>query len=308
MPADDTSTHLSAPHLPITDANKHRRRANLPTDRYLDFDKPMLGVIWVKDNEPHAQVTLYPHEDMRIRLSDHKVALAEVGFEKGKGPICVYSEDARRQAGWYTCNWDTPIRVHKVGDVLMLTYGHVNEMLDFTTVGHFCVLIVSFPPIKHLLSTTPIVSYCLRFPSTTMSTSSKNDGSLRKQILAQREAEEVQIHAQEQQLSKLAVDLWVRGFQRMDEQLPATSASERPDEIARDNGIPKLHVQGHQEEGSYHLYDWMMTTFSEDPAAWVRFRRPTMESAFEHYCHTRLDLRAKNGDWVWDEEIPELVD
>jgi hypothetical protein len=93
-----------------------------------------------QDNEPHAQVTLYPREDMRIRLSDHKLALAEVGFEKGKGPICVYAEDARRQSGWYTCTWDTPLRVNKVGDVLMLTYGHVNEMLDFCTVGHHCVV------------------------------------------------------------------------------------------------------------------------------------------------------------------------
>ncbi|KAJ7907142.1 hypothetical protein B0H13DRAFT_2332638 [Mycena leptocephala] len=232
MPADDTSTNLSTPHLPITDANKHRHRTNLPTDRYLDFDKPMTTNPMLRSRCTRAKTCAFV-------------------FPTTKSP------SLRRL----------------------------------------------YQPVAMLLHTTSS-----RFPSTTMSTSSQNDGSLRKQILAQREAEEVQIHAQEQRLSKLAVDLWVRGFQRMDEQLPATSASERPDEIARDNGIPKLHVQGHQEEGSYHLYDWMMTTFSEDPAAWVRFRRPTMESAFEHYCHTRLDLRAKNGDWVWDEEIPELVD
>ncbi|KAJ6513749.1 hypothetical protein C8R47DRAFT_1064452 [Mycena vitilis] len=118
--------HLDTSHssctAPRTEENKTRRRADLPMDVYLDFDKPMLGLVWAKasnipsrcsalilvgcalqDNETAAQVSLYPREDMQIRLSDHKVALAEVGLEQGNGDICVYAENVEHPGSrcWY---------------------------------------------------------------------------------------------------------------------------------------------------------------------------------------------------------------
>ncbi|KAJ7503601.1 hypothetical protein B0H11DRAFT_2222227 [Mycena galericulata] len=77
------STSYIHPSTLDTEANQERRRAGLPMDRYQDFDKPVLVVIWTKArisvDEAPVQVPVYPCEDMHIRLSDHKVA--EVGVD-----------------------------------------------------------------------------------------------------------------------------------------------------------------------------------------------------------------------------------
>ncbi|KAJ7637412.1 hypothetical protein DFH06DRAFT_1139025 [Mycena polygramma] len=113
MPNQDIHPSRFNGVLPNTEANLIRRRSNFPKDRYLDFDKPMLGLVWIKDGEPAAQVTLYPREDMRVRLSDHKVALAAAGFEQGTGAIAVYMEGIGEARGWHACTWDTPVRRHE---------------------------------------------------------------------------------------------------------------------------------------------------------------------------------------------------
>ncbi|KAJ7615717.1 hypothetical protein DFH06DRAFT_1129540 [Mycena polygramma] len=138
--------HLDTSHCsctaPRTEENKTRRRADLPMDVYLDFDKPMLGLVWAKDNETAAQVSLYPREDMRIRLSDHKVALAEVGLEQGNGNISIYAENVEHPGSrcWYKCTWDTPLRVQRTGDVIMICYNGIPRLKDFQTLATFALM------------------------------------------------------------------------------------------------------------------------------------------------------------------------
>lgn len=143
-------------YRPYTAANRLRREAQLPNDKYLDFDKPILGLIWLKvtnhnparacvgltapqDGQTPSQVPLYPREDMRVRLSDHKVALAEVGFEEGSDAIEVYYDDRTHNgSGWYRCTWDTPLRVGRAGDVILISYMLVKDTKDFNLFLSFC--------------------------------------------------------------------------------------------------------------------------------------------------------------------------
>ncbi|KAJ6535036.1 hypothetical protein B0H19DRAFT_1080439 [Mycena capillaripes] len=131
MSTSQASASIASQDGPRTEANRTRRRANLPRDKLLDFDKPMLGLVWVKvticprtvarmglmvcqEGQTAAQVPLYPREDMRVRLSDHKIALAEVGLEQGNGGIEVYHQDSMGNGpGWFQCSWDTPLLVSK---------------------------------------------------------------------------------------------------------------------------------------------------------------------------------------------------
>ncbi|KAJ7616284.1 hypothetical protein DFH06DRAFT_1145555 [Mycena polygramma] len=138
MPNQDIHPSRFNGVLPNTEANLIRRRSNFPKDRYLDFDKPMLGLVWIKDGEPAAQVTLYPREDMRVRLSDHKVALAAAGFEQGTGAIAVYMEGIGEARGWHACTWDTPVRVRKTGDTILITYERIKDWKDIDTLSNFC--------------------------------------------------------------------------------------------------------------------------------------------------------------------------
>ncbi|KAJ7663593.1 hypothetical protein B0H17DRAFT_1144000 [Mycena rosella] len=90
-----------------------RRRADHSNDELLDFGTQILGMLWLEDNAEPLQVILYPREDLRVRLSDHKIALGAAGFEKGPKGIQVYVRDPLRnggQGGWLDCNWETPLR------------------------------------------------------------------------------------------------------------------------------------------------------------------------------------------------------
>lgn len=85
---------------------------------------------------------VYPREDLRVRLSDHKIALSKVGFEKGNTSIQVYIRDSLEEGGqghWWECTWDTPLRVHNTGDAIMLCYEDVEELKDFMTLEPFLV-------------------------------------------------------------------------------------------------------------------------------------------------------------------------
>ncbi|KAJ6524119.1 hypothetical protein DFH09DRAFT_1329645 [Mycena vulgaris] len=66
-----------------TQMSRWRLQADHPSDALLDFDTPILAMIWISDTAKPVQVIIYPREDLRVRLSDHKVALGAVAFEKG---------------------------------------------------------------------------------------------------------------------------------------------------------------------------------------------------------------------------------
>ncbi|KAJ7131486.1 hypothetical protein C8R43DRAFT_956989 [Mycena crocata] len=117
-----------------TEASKARRRCDYPKDDWLDFDTQILAVIWMADYMDPIQVTLYPREDLRVRLSDHKPGLAAAGFEKGRLGMQVYVPDSPRDGatgGWLDCTWDTPIRVHAAGDAIMICFDDVKHLKDF---------------------------------------------------------------------------------------------------------------------------------------------------------------------------------
>ncbi|KAJ7982901.1 hypothetical protein DFH06DRAFT_1122949 [Mycena polygramma] len=127
---DTSHCHCTAPR---TEANKTRRRAGLPIDVYLDFDKPMLGLVWAKWPCTRA---------MRIRLSDHKVALAEVGLEQGNGDISIYAQNVEYPGSqcWYKCTWDTPLRVQRTGDIIMICYDGIPRLKDFQRLATFALM------------------------------------------------------------------------------------------------------------------------------------------------------------------------
>ncbi|KAJ7652182.1 hypothetical protein DFH06DRAFT_1331397 [Mycena polygramma] len=70
----------------------------MPSDSVLDFDTPITTMIWLTNGEGPVQLITYPREDLRVRLSDHKTALAEVGLEQ---------EDAPMPYRWYLGRGDT---------------------------------------------------------------------------------------------------------------------------------------------------------------------------------------------------------
>ncbi|KAJ7238316.1 hypothetical protein B0H12DRAFT_1075306 [Mycena haematopus] len=121
-----------------TAASKSRRGRNYPNDFKLDFDTQILALFWFEDGTAPGQVTVYPRDDLRVRLSDHKIALAEGGFEMSDREIMVYvrlidggCRECSGGWGWADCGWDTPLRVHSAGDAILLSYADVTDLKDF---------------------------------------------------------------------------------------------------------------------------------------------------------------------------------
>ncbi|KAJ6530083.1 hypothetical protein B0H19DRAFT_1082493 [Mycena capillaripes] len=134
MPRIPSSRQISSRTLAPyreTAESKARRRRNYPNDCYLDFDTQILAMFWTKDGAVPGQVTVYPRDDLRVRLSDHKIALAEAGFEMNDRGIHVFvpaitnmdggCADCACAWGWAECGWDTPLRVHATGDAILLS-------------------------------------------------------------------------------------------------------------------------------------------------------------------------------------------
>ncbi|KAJ7934698.1 hypothetical protein B0H13DRAFT_1854994 [Mycena leptocephala] len=108
---------LRPPPLRQTEASKARRRREYPMDDHLDFNTQILVMLWLKDDENPLKLVLYPREDLRVRLSDYKVVLAEAGLEQTDLKLHVYVADSRGvQGAWIRCAWDAPLRVHGAGD------------------------------------------------------------------------------------------------------------------------------------------------------------------------------------------------
>lgn len=90
-------------------------------------------LIYFQDGRPPAQLTVYPREDLRVFLSDHKIALAEVGFEQQdvKEPARYYQALGPRPGAWWRCTWNTPLRVRGRGDTILLADSRVDDHKDF---------------------------------------------------------------------------------------------------------------------------------------------------------------------------------
>ncbi|KAJ7690531.1 hypothetical protein B0H17DRAFT_1201652 [Mycena rosella] len=107
----------------FTEAGQDRRRANYLEDRMLDFSTPITGMLWLEDGAQPKQVILYPREDLRVRLEDNLMVLNEVGLleddDAGPQRFCL---DAHTGIGaWWSCLWDTPLKVCGPGDTLLLS-------------------------------------------------------------------------------------------------------------------------------------------------------------------------------------------
>ncbi|KAJ7252243.1 hypothetical protein C8J57DRAFT_1520082 [Mycena rebaudengoi] len=121
---------LPTPHF--TASSAMRCRMNHPRDDELDFETPITAMIWIEDDQVPLQISLYPREDMRVRLSDHRVALAAAGFKEIEGK-CVqhFVRKGNGRGVWTECAWDTPLRVFAVGDALLLSHEDVESLQDF---------------------------------------------------------------------------------------------------------------------------------------------------------------------------------
>ncbi|KAJ7443165.1 hypothetical protein FB451DRAFT_1190286 [Mycena latifolia] len=133
MPKVETLVASHRSSLRTTESAKRRRYADHPADTHLDFDIQITVMIWL-------EVVLYPREDLRVRLCDHKIVLAEVGLEQQhvQRPERHYRDDDVGK--WWPCAWDTPLKVSGPGDTILLAVlirrrkEHASDfLLDFGT-------------------------------------------------------------------------------------------------------------------------------------------------------------------------------
>ncbi|KAF8143246.1 hypothetical protein K438DRAFT_1876473 [Mycena galopus ATCC 62051] len=115
-----------------TRASAERRLFNWPSDTMLDFDTPITTLLWLRNDEVPIQLVLYPRDDLRVRLSDHQIALRTVGFEEQNIPRPRrYYCDHEDGPTWVRCSWDTPLRVAGPGDTILLKHKDVDSERDF---------------------------------------------------------------------------------------------------------------------------------------------------------------------------------
>ncbi|KAF8183521.1 hypothetical protein K438DRAFT_1766810 [Mycena galopus ATCC 62051] len=103
-----------------TQESRTRRLRNYPNDSLLDFDTPISVVVWYENNTAPGQVTIYPRDDLRVRLGDHDIAFGDIGFDMDDRRIMVYVSDRGCQScgggwAWVQCGWDTPLRTPNSG-------------------------------------------------------------------------------------------------------------------------------------------------------------------------------------------------
>ncbi|KAJ7073386.1 hypothetical protein B0H15DRAFT_963739 [Mycena belliarum] len=128
-----TSSHRWSPlGRRASEVSRGRRGLAAPTDKYLDFDTQITTMIWLADNTDPVQTVLYPREDLRVRLSDHKLELAGIGLEIAAQeflPARFYRETGAGR--WWTCGWNTPLKVCAPGDTILLVASGVSDLKDF---------------------------------------------------------------------------------------------------------------------------------------------------------------------------------
>ncbi|KAJ7453633.1 hypothetical protein B0H11DRAFT_1926774 [Mycena galericulata] len=115
----------------VTHSSILRRADDYASDHLLDFSTAITVMIWLESNVEPVQTIVYPREDLRVRLSDHKETLQAVGFsdETGKVPQRWYREEG--VGSWWTCAWDTPLKVCGAGDTILLSLDGVDDLKNF---------------------------------------------------------------------------------------------------------------------------------------------------------------------------------
>ncbi|KAJ7463253.1 hypothetical protein FB451DRAFT_1180346 [Mycena latifolia] len=146
MPKVETLVASHRSSLRTTESAKRRRYADHPADTHLDFDIQITVMIWLEENTDPVQVVLYPREDLRVRLCDHKIVLAEVGLEQQhvQRPERHYRDDDVGK--WWPCAWDTPLKVSGPGDMILLAVPGLTDLKDFFTHELHMRAIDTFPP------------------------------------------------------------------------------------------------------------------------------------------------------------------
>ncbi|KAK6992756.1 hypothetical protein R3P38DRAFT_3372384 [Favolaschia claudopus] len=126
--------------LRLSATGVERRRADQPNDSKLDFDHPVTLLLWSENGVPPQQSLVYPRQDLRVRLSDHKMSLAAIGFEnhqQDRYPRRYYFTEATGTGQWVGCTWNTPLRVFGRGDTIVLCTPQVSDFKDFDiTIPH----------------------------------------------------------------------------------------------------------------------------------------------------------------------------
>ncbi|KAJ7602024.1 hypothetical protein B0H17DRAFT_1222912 [Mycena rosella] len=99
----------------------------------LDFGTPVTQMLWPKTDTIH-HLTLFPCEDFRVRLVDHKKALSHIGVELLEHQYFErFCADNDGVANWTTFLPDTPLRINGVGDTLLIRWRGVDQLKDFWT-------------------------------------------------------------------------------------------------------------------------------------------------------------------------------
>ncbi|KAJ6494600.1 hypothetical protein DFH09DRAFT_1290631 [Mycena vulgaris] len=116
-------------------ASKRRRTKGYPAELSLAFGMQITAMLWREPNIPPVQITLFPREDLRVRLSDHKPALAAVGFEP--------QTDQRWSWRLEALHLGHPLLVSDVGDTLLVCHTPAHHMKDF---GYHAPHMIAFDP------------------------------------------------------------------------------------------------------------------------------------------------------------------
>ncbi|KAJ7441687.1 hypothetical protein FB451DRAFT_1190871 [Mycena latifolia] len=116
----------------LTEASKSRRRKEYTSDSLLDFNTPVATMIWLQEEDRLVQLILYPREDLRVRLCDHTPALAAIGFQPQDGGLVERFHRQEGAGSWWTCTWETPLKVSGAGDTLLLCNPGIQSLQDFS--------------------------------------------------------------------------------------------------------------------------------------------------------------------------------
>ncbi|KAJ6527317.1 hypothetical protein DFH09DRAFT_1094815 [Mycena vulgaris] len=96
----------------------------------LDRSKPVMLMCWKEDGVAPVQLTVYPRDDMHVRMEDHKLLLGSAAHQVEIGNVLQRFIPGRQQGKgkWVTLRWDTPIPVRGAGSRILLRYFGLSDM------------------------------------------------------------------------------------------------------------------------------------------------------------------------------------
>ncbi|CAA7264600.1 unnamed protein product [Cyclocybe aegerita] len=97
----------------------------VPTQDSFDKSMPVTVMIWLENNVPCTEAMLYPCMDSRVRFSDFKVLLGQLGVEQTQDIEVFHAVQER----WLPTAWNTPHAVSARGHILLVRIVGV-EYLD----------------------------------------------------------------------------------------------------------------------------------------------------------------------------------